>query len=493
MMMKKTDRSLPFWRNPRFRYGSLSTALLCVFLALIVALNMLMTSLETKNGWRVDMSFNALTTTSETTKAMLDALEHPVHIYALFSKGQEDLPLMELLNRYAALSDKVTWEQDDVSLNPGLLTKFDGAESDDSITNDSLIVWCEATGRWRVVNWMDFLSVSFNIETGSYEYDGLTYERQLTSAISYVAQTNIPRIMVLQDHGELSESHLLPSIELFENNHYEVQFFSFNDGTAVLSPDDLLMILSPVRDLMDAELAAIMEFMNGGGDIFFTVDFTNRIDQMPNYATLLRAYGFVPMDGLVVASAEEKGTYYENIRINLIPAMQSTEATYDLIASNTDTLLLTGSRAFEMPTEEDQYLVVSPVLLSGAKSYLREMTSTSTSIEKQEGDLTGPFALALQSMRFSETGEVSRGFALGCSSIMTSSQLFSMTDTQEFLIRMTEHLSGSAPIGLDIMAKTAVRPQLTVESVGLGSMILVSLPMAVVAAALIVLIPRRRR
>ena len=399
---------------------------------------------------------------------------------------------MELLNRYAALSDKVTWSQDDITLNPGLLAKFSGAESDDSITNDSLIVSCEVTGRWRVLNWMDFLSMSFNIETGSYSYDGLTYERQLTSAISYVAQTAIPRVLVLQGHGELSESLLRPTIELLENNHYDVDFFSLNSAETELTPDDLLLISSPTRDLMDAELAAITEFADAGGSIFFTCDFTNKVDQMPNYTALMRSYGFTPLDGLVVASPEEKWTYYENTRINLLPAMQSTEATFSLIAANTDTLLLTGARAFAAPAEEDQYLVVSPVLLSGDKSYLREMTSTSTSLDQQPGDPTGPFTLALQSMRFTESGEVSRGFIIGCSSILTSEQVFAMTDTQEFLIRMTEYLIGTKPVGLDIMAKTAVRPQLTAESIAPGSMILVALPLAVLAAALIVLVPRRR-
>ena len=43
---------------------------------------------------------------------------YDVHIYALFTPGSEDLPLMELLNRYASASDRVTWEQTSVTLNP---------------------------------------------------------------------------------------------------------------------------------------------------------------------------------------------------------------------------------------------------------------------------------------------------------------------------------------------------------------------------------------
>ena len=53
--MKKI--SFAFLRNPKFRYGSLSTALLCVAIAALVALCGLFTMLEKKHGWRVDYSF----------------------------------------------------------------------------------------------------------------------------------------------------------------------------------------------------------------------------------------------------------------------------------------------------------------------------------------------------------------------------------------------------------------------------------------------------
>lgn len=42
---------------------------------------------------------------------------------------------------------------------------------------------------------------------------------------------------------------------------------------------------------------------------------------MPNYQALLRYYGFLPRKGIVVASPEEPYTYYDNVRINLIPTM----------------------------------------------------------------------------------------------------------------------------------------------------------------------------
>ena len=488
-----SSKRTPFWRNPRFRYGSISTVLMCLFLAALVALNMAVTRLEKQQGWRVDFSFNALTTQSEKTLDILAGLDKPVHIYALFARGQEDQPLMELLDRYAAVSPLVTWEQTDVSLNPGLMTKYRGNTSDEYVSNDSLIVTCEATGRYSILSPADFISLSLDYEAGVYEIAGLTYESKITSAINYVVQERIPRVMVLQGHGELDEDGTAVFAELLESNNFEVQYFRLGEADAALQPEDLLAILSPVRDLNDAETALISDFAAKGGSILFTCDYSDPLKDMPNYAALLRSYGFEGLEGIVVASPEERDTYYDNVRIDLIPRMQSTEVTLSLLDAGADTLLLAGSKAFALPQEGDRNLITQTVLQSGDKAYLRDLNSGNLSLDQSAEDAEGPFALALQARRVTEQGYVSRAFVLGSSTLLTSSQIHAMTDAQEFIIRVTEFLLDTEPVDLGIMAKAALRPQLSVESTMLGSMLLVTLPMLVLAAALLVLWPRRSR
>ena len=490
-MMK--NKLMRFLRNPRVRYGSVSTAMLCIFLAALVALNMLTLSLEKKNGWRVDYSFNALTTQSEATLDILAKLPHPVHIYALFSKGQEDLPLMELLDRYAAASPLVTWEQTDVSLHPGLMTKFRGSTSDQTVTNDSLIVYCEATDRFRILSPADFISLSLDYEAGVYEIAGLTYESEITSAIAYVTREDIPRVVIAQDHGELDESMTASLKELLTANHFEVVYASLMDAETVLAPGDLLMLLSPLRDLTAVELKKITDFTAQGGSLLITCDYSDPVEDMPNYLSLLRAYGFLPRTGIVVASGEEPNTYYDNVQINLIPTMHATDMTLELVQSGADTLLLTGSRAFEMPQESDQHLTTLTLLSSGYKAYLRDLSGGNMAIEQSDEDAVGPFALGLQATRVTEAGHVSKAVILGCSTLLTSSQVHAMTDAQEFIVTAVQYLSGAQSIDLDIMAKTAVRPQLSVNSTRMGSMLLICLPLAVLFAALAVLLPRRHK
>ena len=65
---------VPFWRQPRFRYGSMSILLLCLCIAVLMAVVLLCDTLEEENGWRMDFSFNELTSQSETTEAILSSL-----------------------------------------------------------------------------------------------------------------------------------------------------------------------------------------------------------------------------------------------------------------------------------------------------------------------------------------------------------------------------------------------------------------------------------
>ena len=492
--MKKTHaHRVPFWKNPRLRYGGVSTLILCVLLLALCAASLVFDTLERQNGWRVDYSFNGVTTQSDTTLQILAQLEHPVHIYALYSRGQEDAQLLELLDRYAAASPRVTWEQTDLTLNPGLLTRFRSGTSENNITNDSLIVSCEETGRWKVLSYTDFLSLSLNYDEGVYEIAGLTYESKITSAIHYVAQEEIPRVMVLQGHGELDEDSTAVLAELLRGNNFEVIYFTLDDQDVTLEEDDLLAILSPVRDLTDADMQAISAFTARGGSLLMTCDYTDPVERMPNYQALLRSYGFLPREGLVIASFEEPDTYYSDMRIALIPTMQSTDVTYDLVRDGADTTLLVGSRAFEMPEESDRNLDVSAVLTSGYKAYLRSLSGDLTTLEQQDEDELGPFALALQARRVTEEGYVSRAFVVGCSTLLTDSQVHAMTDSQEFIIRVTEFLLNTEPMDLGIVAKQAVRPQLSVRSVTLGSVLIVALPLAVLAVAAMILIPRRKK
>ena len=476
-------------RHVRWRTRGIGTGMLILLIAALIGLNIGVTALEKRNGWRLDLSFNGITTQSDTTRQVLAELDHPVHIYAMFTRGQEDAPLMELLDRYAASSDRVTWEQVDPGMNPGLLNRF--STETESVTSDSLIVYCEDTDRWRILSPADFISLSMDEETGTFNYAGYTYERAITNALAYVTRGEIPRIVILQGHGELDGETLSAFDTLMTDNHYEVVYRNLADAEYTPDPKEMIALFSPLRDLSDAEMEKISAFIDQGGSLLLTCDYTDPVDEMPNYAALMRSYGFIPKDGIVIADQKDANSYYNNIRIDLIPVMKSTDVTIDLVASGADTVLMPGSRAFETPGETDRNLTVFTVLESGETAYLKQVSETMTSVEKAAGDEEGPFALALQGQRITAGGYVSRAFVCGSSGMLTEEQIYAMTDVRQLVIRMAEYLTGQGSSNLDIMARNAVRPALSPRGNGLGSVIVTALPLAVLMIGAFVLIRRK--
>ncbi len=482
---KRTKRKITL--SARFRYGTISTVLVALVITALILVNLAMTKLEEKYDLRADFSFNAVTTQSETTKEVLANLTRPVKIYALFERGEEDAPLLELLNRYAAASDMVTWEQTPPSLNPLLLTRF--SSSTTTVSASNLIVYCEETERYRVLTSTDFVTLSVDTDTGSYNVSGLAYEQKITSAISYVTRDTVPTLHIATGHGELGEDSVSAFVTLMAENHYDVAFESLGEMT--FAENDILCILSPVKEYSDDDMEIVRKYIQGGGAILFTCDYTDPIEDMPNVTALLRSYGFLPENGLVLASSEEEDTYYNSNRLAILPEMNATDITLDMMLNGRTTILMVASRGFDPAPETDNNLLVDALLLTSEKSYCIDTSSTRLSLTQSDTDPTGPFALALQSKRFTDTGDVSRAVVIGSSALLTEEQLFTMTDGEEFLIRVVEYLSGSDSIDSSIMVKTALRPGLSANALTLGSVVLVVLPLLVVLFAVLILLPRR--
>ena len=201
----------------------------------------------------------------------------------------------------------------------------------------------------------------------------------------------------------------------------------------------------------------------------------------------------MPLKGIVLADRNAPATFYNGNRIYLIPEVCSTDLTMDLIGSGADRLLLPGCRGFETPEETDRNLIVSPVLRSGEGSYLKAIDAMSVDLEKKEGDLSGPFALALQARRVTGEGFLSRAFIIGCSGALVNEQVYAMTDIQQLIVRTAEFLLDLEASDLDILAKEAIRPALGTGSIGPGAVMLAALPAGVLLAALLVLKRRRNR
>lgn len=477
-------------REPRWRHGKLNALLMTSFLIICVLVNVAVTALEDSYGWKRDLSFNGYASTGKETQQTLERLEREVELYLLYQNGEVDAALLALLERYDVLSEKVAVLETDIARNPGILTRFEG-DADHALEADTVIVNCPETGRYKLLNYKDFMTAGYNVETGAYELEGLAYEKKLTEAILYVAQDSIPVVGILQGHGEFEESALAVLIEFLHSNNYATSAVNLLRGDT-LEGVDLLLFAAPQNDLSDGEMEIISSYAQNGGNMLVLRDYTDPIEDMPNYMALLRSYGAVPLPGVVVAGAEDTGSYHEE-PLMLLPYMESVDMTMQLIANGMDILLMPAASAFETPGDPTSSLTTAAVLKTGPHAYVRNLSDGVDVIDRQDGDIQGEITVGLFAHRMHANGNVSRMFALGCSATLMNEYIYQSSYVEEFLLMLMGELLPDKAVLLDIMASTALRPALTAGSQTLGVVLTAVVPLLVIMAGLCVLLPRRNR
>ena len=471
-------------RTGKLKYGSVSALMLAMVLIALIALNAGIYALEKNKGWRIDLSFNGILSQSADTKAVIESLDKPVEIYALFRKASErEWPeLQELLDKYAAASDRITWKQVDPMVDQLLVNRF---STDNAVpVEGNLIVWCEQTNRFRIVGGEDFIGQGFNIVTGELVYENLKFESSITSAIAYVVRDRVAKAVIMQGHDEYKLEFLTDFQNLLEANQFEVVYQDLKEEGYTPNPEDLLIFFDPLKDLTETELKTLTEFAGKGGSFLFACDTDVSMDNMPRYMTLLRSYGFEPLEGFAEASQVDRNSYYES-QTYLVPEMCSTDITMDLVGTDRDFLILPGTRAFAEPEEGDRNLVISVVLRAAGTAVIR----TDTTVTAPDG--TEGFPLALQARRVTNEGYVSRAFIIGSGYTLTDKGLYSITRSQELTVNVMDFLMQQGVTGLNIAPKDAARPGLKTESLNLGSILLIALPLSVLFAALLILGPRK--
>ena len=357
--------------------GSYSIIITAVVLAILIAVNVLVSALPTTLT-KYDISSTKLYSITSNTKVVVNALEEDVTIYWIVQSGEEDAVIENLLNKYDSLSDHISV----VKKNPDVYPTFAEQYTDETVQNNSLVVECGERSRFIgyddiYVQEADMYSYSYNTS-----FDG---EGAITSAIDYVVTEDLPQLYVLEGHGEQE----LPSTfsDQIEKENIEVNTLSLLTVDEIPEEADCILIYAPSSDISTEEKDMLSEYTKNGGKLMVVAGPVED-GSLDNLYSLLSDYGVEPCEGIVVESDREHYTLQPYV---LLPDMNSDEITDSLI--------------------DEHYYAIMPISLgldvSGADSSVTTlMTTSDTSFskiagynletyEKEDGDIDGPFAVAV--------------------------------------------------------------------------------------------------
>ena len=376
---KESKEKMPL--NKKYlRNGSYSTLLIVIFVAIVVVINMIVGKLPSKYT-QIDISDQQLYSIGDETKKVLNNLDKDVTIYQIAQSGSEDETISNLLQKYADESKHVKVELKDPVVSPKFVSEY----TSDQVSSNSLIVACG--DRNKVVNYNDMYESTMDYNTYSYQTTGFDGEGQITSAIAYVTTENLPVLYTLEGHGEKELDSTIK--EDIEKANMEIKTLNLISEGSV--PDDAacLLIDSPSSDISEDEKTALLDYLENGGKAMVFSDYTE--STLTNFAAVLENYGVKAADGIVFEGDNQH--YGMQMPYYLLPTVNSTDASSET-ASSGYYIIMPYAQGIQKLDDVRDTVTVEDILTTSDSAYSKTNLQSET-LEKEDGDVEGPFALGV--------------------------------------------------------------------------------------------------
>ena len=361
--------------------GSYSLAITAVVLAILVVVN-IFASVLPASLTKYDISSSKLYSITSNTKVVVNALEQDVTIYWVVQSGKEDDVIENLLSKYESLSDHI----EVVKKNPDVYPTFAEQYTDETVQNNSLIVECGEKSRFIGLN--DIYIGEVNMYTGTYNATDFDGEGAITSAIDYVTSEEYPQVYVLEGHGEAE----LPTdfAEQIEKENMQTSQLSLLTVDEIPEEADCIVIYAPSSDISTEEKDMLADYVGSGGKLLVMAGAVEE-GILENLYSLLSDYGVTANEGIVVDSDREH--YAFGRPYILMPDMASSEITDSLLEENYYTIM-----PIALGLTVDGYTskgTVTELLTTSYSSFSKAAGYDLSTYEWEEGDIEGPFALAV--------------------------------------------------------------------------------------------------
>lgn len=363
-----------------FQGGIYSVVVTVIVLAILIAVNLFVSALP-KTLTRYDISSTKLYSITSNTKVVVNALDKDVTIYWIVQADEEDDVIENLLSKYESLSEHI----EVVKKNPDIYPTFAQQYTSEQVKNNSLIVECGE--RSRFISYDDIYLYEANMNSYSYDasFDG---EGAITSAIDYVVNEDQPKVYMLEGHGEaeLSESFR----EQIEKENIELVTFSLLTEDAIPEDADGILIYAPSSDISEEEKKLLAEYVSEGGQLMVFAGPTED-GTLKNLYGILADYGVEAVDGIAVDT--DRGHFAFQAPYVLLPDIASSEITDPLIEEHYYAIV---PIAQGLTVKEDTgSATVTELLTTSEASFSKAAGYALSSYEKEEGDIDGPFAVAV--------------------------------------------------------------------------------------------------
>ena len=467
-------------KNPTgaMRGGMYSAVVTAVVLAILIAVNVAVSALPA-SATEYDISASKLYSVTSNTKSVVNALTEDVTIYWIVQADQEDAVIEKLLDRYASLSDHIEVEKRNPDVYPTFAEEY--IDEGDAVYNNSLVVECGE--RSRYIPYTDIYITDADMYSYSYStsFDG---EGAITSAIDYVTNPDQPSAYTLTGHGE-SE---LPATfaDSLEKENITLEELSLLNTDEIPEDADVLIVYAPQSDISEDEAEMLSDYVSGGGKLLVMAGPVQDAE-LTNLYSILEPYGVTPVEGVVVEG--DRAHYALTTPAALMPDMASSTITDALIEEGYYIIMPVAS-GLEVGTNSTSATVTSLLTTSDA-AFSKLAGHDMTTYEKEDGDIDGPFSLAV-SVEYGDGGGIV--WFSSSSYLNDLYNAYSSGANNDLTMNAVSSLVGESE-AMAIRSKSLNYNYLTISdsTAGLLKVLMIGvLPLAFLAAGIAVVVRRRR-
>lgn len=461
-------------RNITFRFFAVISTL--ILIAGLAVINIFVD----KSDFKWDFTADKRYTISDETIKFLKGVDKEVNMVFFFKEAQSiDYiePVKRNLQEYAKYNKKIRYEFVDPDKQPARSREFGGDP------NLNGVVFIKVGDKYEKLEAYDMISQEY----------GVTYykiESKLTNTIYRLLENKQSNIYFIKGHGEFSPQYVSIMNQRLDELGYKSQEIDLNTVAEVPKDANILFMIDPKTDISDITKNSIANFLKKGGALYLTLNYSpvNFDVERKNILSLMKEYNIGVANGLVIEKDQDKRHF--QFPSFLFPDIENNAVTQKLIARGIRVVVpqsvglnvLTGSKA------------VSTVL---TKTSVNSWGETGNEISKDEKDVLGPLNLMMVSERDEEVGKKSKVFVSGSSAFM----LDQIQDEFRFDLRPNIMLVESV---LDWMTdkKDAINIEPKVIKVDtfqpngrqvlITSIIVVSIPLIILVAWIVVWVKRRR-
>ncbi len=368
------------FQSRQFKAGAYSSLLTVLVIAIVVIINLVFSKLDLTT----DLSKNGLFTLTKETKKVVNKMEQDVTLYYMVEDGKEEDYIYNVLKQYGKASDHISLKKVDPVVNPGFASNH-GIDSE--IADGDVIVENEKTKAAKYISYDDMYSSNQSYTAyGSEDSDTyLDAEGQITSAIQSVLSGQKNKMYIMTKHSELTfGSSLTDALEKMDIETAELELAS---RKAVPEDCDILLLNGPSTDLTKEEKKMVLDYLKAGGHAMINLAYTE--NELPNVEEILNYYGVRWTKGVIFEGAG----YYASYPNAILPSVNSeytplSELKGYIIFPNAAGLAAEGGDALRSS------VTITDIMDTSESSYIKTDMSAET-IEKEDGDIDGPFSVGL--------------------------------------------------------------------------------------------------